>query len=451
MVSILDSFEKIQKISQKYSTDQDIIKQKYGMRVRIHNIRAQGKRCFLIFRKDGKTIQSLISRTDENRPEYLKLRKLSSESILYVEGFFTGIPPEVGEVKSCDIKNLEFIPDHFEIISNSETVPISVIQSEAKDYVPGVGRSTRLDYRHIDVRAIQNLEMFRLKSDVKYFFHQFMHSNGFVNMDFTKLNPSVSEGGADVFEVKYFDKKVYLSQSPQLYKQMAINSDLKRVYTEGPVFRAENSVGHNHLCEFTGLDFEMEISPRSDFSQPYTMLWSLLKFISDSLKIKYKKEYLVMPDYPIVIDFEKAVKLLGRKEENKFEDFNRADEEKLGKIVKEKYESDAFICTKYPYDCRPFYTKQEGDYTCSYDLIVKGIELSSGAQRENDYSVLLKQVEEKGVNPKSLESYLDSFKHGSPPHGGAGIGFERLIKVLMNEEDVRYISFTPRDPKRTTP
>ena len=452
----------------------DFLLQEYTIRARIHKIRSTGKRCFLVFRQNGLLLQGLINRSEENRPSFNKLKKTSVESTIILTGKFKPVPPEQNIITSCHIKKHEFLPTDFTILTTSETPPIQVnqIDNSDKDYVPGISRSIELDHRCIALRAHSNIELFKFKSAVKYAFIKLMEDNNFINVDFSKLIPSASEGGSDVFEVKYFDKKVYLSQSPQLYKQMAINSDFNKVYTIGSVYRAENSIGHNHLCEFTGFDFEMEIDEGNNFMQPIKILWKIISVMA-SLSKKFGYEIKKIPEEPIIITFIEACELIGRKKDN-LADFNREDEKKIGDAIKKKYNSDLVVVTEYPYDLRPFYTmkikntentmtentiNKDGvftylhsqSYSYSYDLIFCGVEISSGAQREHRLENLIKQIKEKDIDIEKLKGYIDSFRYGTVPHGGAGIGFERVIALLTNTEDVRYVSFTPRDPKRISP
>jgi aspartyl-tRNA synthetase len=448
---VMDSIESFLILEKEKKISNDTLERVYELNVRIHKIRSAGKRCFIIFRQNGLTLQGIITKTEENNEQYNELKKLSVESTLRIKGKYYKIPEDISEITGCDVKYHEFIPDEFMILSKAESTPIQVsqIDNKDKDYIPSVGRSIELDYRYIALRSRQNIEIFKLKSKLKHEFMRTMESHGFIDVDFSKLIGSSSEGGSDVFEVAYFDKKAYLSQSPQLYKQMAINADFKRVCSIGSVFRAENSVGHAHLCEFTGLDFEMEIE--TSFIQIIDILWEIVYNMNEICDDIYKKS---IPKAPVVMGFSDVVKIVLKRETELNKDFTREEEKKIGEYIKTNTGSDMVVIINYPYEVRPFYTmkkKDDKEYTYSYDLLLCGLEISSGSQREHRHERLIEQIKEKEINPDKLHDYLESFKYGTYPHGGAGLGFERLIALFTNSDDVRYVSFTPRDPKRITP
>ena len=338
-------------------------------------------------------------------------------------------------------------------------------KGEKKEIV--VKMKTRLDNRVMDLRVPTTQAIFKVQSGVCHLFREFLDSKGFTEIHTPKLIAGASEGGANVFKMKYFGTDACLAQSPQLYKQMCIIGDMKKVYEIGAVFRAENSMTSRHLCEFTGLDFEMEI--KEHYFEVLDVIGELFYHIFEGLNKNYKKEIETVnnqyPFEPLVyskealkLDFKEGCKLL---EENGYhqsinDDLDTENEKQLGRLVKEKYNTDFYILYGYPKSARPFYTMPDprsdfDSFTNSYDAFIRGEEVLSGAQRIHDYDLLLKKVKEKEINPSTLKDYLDSFKLGAPPHGGAGIGLERVVKLFLGIKNIKKCVMFPRDPKRLTP
>ena len=328
-----------------------------------------------------------------------------------------------------------------------------------------VKMNTRLDNRVFDLRVPTTQAIFKLQSGVAHLFREYLDSKNFIEIHSPKLIGGASEGGSNVFKFKYFNQDACLAQSPQLYKQMCIISDFKRVYEIGPVFRAENSFTSRHLCEFTGLDIEMEI--KEHFFEVLDVLGELFYFIFKGLNERYAKELEIVnnqyPFEPLVLAPEvlklpwtEGIKLLT---ENGFkqdinEDLDTENEKALGKLVKDKYKTDFYILYGYPKSARPFYTMpdpKDDNFTNSFDAFIRGEEVLSGAQRIHDYDLLLQKVKEKEINPETLSDYLNSFKLGAPAHGGAGIGLERVVKLFVGLGNIKKCVLFHRDPKRLKP
>ena len=328
-----------------------------------------------------------------------------------------------------------------------------------------VKMNTRLDNRVFDLRVPTTQAIFKLQSGVAHLFREYLDSKDFIEIHSPKLIGGASEGGSNVFKFKYFNQDACLAQSPQLYKQMCIISDFKRVYEIGPVFRAENSFTSRHLCEFTGLDLEMEI--KEHFFEVLDILGELFYFIFKGLNERYSKELEIVnnqyPFEPLVLTPEvlkmpwtEGIKLLN---ENGFkqdinEDLDTENEKALGKLVKDKYKTDFYILYGYPKSARPFYTMpdpKDDNFTNSFDAFIRGEEVLSGAQRIHDYDLLLQKVKEKEINPETLSDYLNAFKLGAPAHGGAGIGLERVVKLFVGLGNIKKCVLFPRDPKRLKP
>jgi aspartyl-tRNA synthetase len=328
-----------------------------------------------------------------------------------------------------------------------------------------VKMNTRLDNRVFDLRVPTTQAIFKLQSGVAHLFREYLDSKNFIEIHSPKLIGGASEGGSNVFKFKYFNQDACLAQSPQLYKQMCIISDFKRVYEIGPVFRAENSFTSRHLCEFTGLDIEMEI--KEHFFEVLDILGELFYFIFNGLNQRYAKELEIVnnqyPFEPLILTPEvlklpwtEGIKLLtenGFKQDIK-EDLDTENEKALGKLVREKYKTDFYILYGYPKSARPFYTMpdpKDDNFTNSFDAFIRGEEVLSGAQRIHDYDLLLQKVKEKEINPETLSDYLNAFKLGAPAHGGAGIGLERVVKLFVGLGNIKKCVLFPRDPKRLKP
>jgi len=271
-----------------------------------------------------------------------------------------------------------------------------------------------------------------------------------------------------VFKLTYFNQPACLAQSPQLFKQMSIAAGFGRVFEVGPVFRAENSHTHRHLCEFTGLDLEMEIF--QNYHEVIRMLDRLMKYIFRTVLDKCKDDIaiirqqydlkmpaeLVWTDETVIVDFREGAKWLREAgvEQSELEDLSTVTERKLGEIVKEKFGTDFYILDKFPSDVRPFYTmidSKDARYSNSFDMFIRGEEICSGAQRIHEPEFLRERIIAKGVNPDTLTDYISAFKYGCPPHGGAGLGLERIVMLLLGIEDCRQCCLFPRTPERLTP
>jgi aspartyl-tRNA synthetase len=287
----------------------------------------------------------------------------------------------------------------------------------------------------------------------------------FIEIHTPKTLGGTSEGGSEVFKFDYFGKEGCLAQSPQLYKQMMIMADFEGVFEIGPVFRAENSHTHRHLCEFTGLDMEMQI--KEHYFEILEVIGNLFNYIFKGLAENNQKLLSVINEQfefvpfqfsekPVILTFAEGVALLKEAgvEQSVNEDLNTATERTLGKIVLEKFKTDFYILHRYPESARPFYTmlcQDDPSFTCSYDVFMRGQEIISGAQRIHVPEVLAERAEAKGIPPSTIQDYIDSFKFGAYPHGGFGAGMERIVMLYLDLLDVRQTSAFPRDPVRLAP
>lgn len=329
---------------------------------------------------------------------------------------------------------------------------------------PSVGYNVRIDNRFLDFRVGATHAMIRIIDETMHSFRDYLRKNDFIEIKTSKIIQSGSEGGANLFSVNYFDKTAYLAQSPQLYKQLAILGGLKRVCEIGHVYRAEVSNINRYLSEFTGMDMEMQLE--GTYIDYVYFLHKVLTNIFSSIKENRERELEIIRKYqhfedlkykeePVIIEHCKAVDMLNEKGCNLTynDDFSREEEKKLGAIVKEIYGVDLFVVIDYPKDVRAFYTyvDTETGKTRSYDFIMRGEEILSGAQRETRYTHLTDAIIAKGINIESLSNYLEPFKYGAPEHIGCGIGLERFLKAFFGFDDIRYFSLFPRDPNRIFP
>lgn len=441
------------------------------VRGRVHTLRSVGRNIFLVLRQATATVQAVLAEGGDVSRAFVKWasKELPVETIVDIHA---RLAP--AEVKSCTQGDVELSVARLYVVSRAApTLPFS-LEDAARgeptgpdDVLPRVGRDTRLDGRVLDLRVPPHQALLRVQAGVSGLFREFLTAAGFVEIHSPKLIAGASEGGADVFKLDYFGRPACLAQSPQLYKQMAICGDMERVFEVGPVFRAENSQTHRHLCEFTGLDLELQITEH--YSEVLDCLDALFVSIFDGINARHNRELEVIraksPFEPFVyspagenlrLEYPQAVAMLREAgvEQGDFDDLSTEVERKLGELVKARYGTDFFILTRFPSAVRPFYTMPEAEderYSNSFDIFMRGEEIVSGAQRVHDVEMLARRAEAKGIDVKSLSSYLDAFRYGTPPHGGAGIGLERVVMLFLAAGNVRECSLFPRDPKRLSP
>ena len=446
-------------------------------RARVHNKRQQGATlAFLTLRQQSDLIQALLKVNKEGTVSKQMVKwagSLNLESIVLVRGIVRKVEEPI---KSATVQNLEIHITKIHTISETpEALPIlleDASRSEAEAEAAGlpvVNLDTRLDARVIDLRTVTNQAIFKIQSGVCSLFREFLSKRNFTEAHTPKLLGAPSEGGASVFEVSYFKGKAYLAQSPQFNKQQLMVADFERVYEIGPVFRAENSNTHRHMTEFTGLDLEMTFEEH--YHEVLDQLSDLFMFIFTELKARYSKEIeLVRRQYPVEdfklpkdgkmirIHYKEGISMLREagKEIDDFEDLSTENEKLLGKLVKEKYDTDFYILDKFPLAIRPFYTMPDPEdprYSNSYDFFMRGEEILSGAQRIHDHELLQGRMKEHGLSPEDpgLKDYCDAFTYGCAPHAGGGIGLERVVMFFLDLKNIRRASLFPRDPKRLRP
>jgi len=481
------------------------------IRGRGQTIRKQGsKLAFLVIRDDLATVQAVVAVS----PEMAKFAgALPKESVVDIFGRIT-IPPE--PLRGCTQSDIEITVERIYCLSRAQSLPLQLedlSRSEAELVADPksairVLLESRLSNRVIDLRTPANQGILRIQSAVCQLFKEFLLEKKFVEIHTPKLLATASEGGGNVFQVKYFDRFAYLAQSPQFYKQMALMADLPGVFEIGPVFRAEQSFTHRHMTEFVGLDLEMPFKEHyhevldvmdSLFNYIFTGLVNECKRELDAIRVQYPFEDLKW-SYPCLkLEFKDAVNLLvqhgprviqgdidsvqhelangmGLDEESRKklekryselmghlesvkkhrenQDMGTSDEKVLGRVIRDIHGTDFYMVTRFPYELRPFYTMPCPDdprWTNSYDIFLRGEEIVSGAQRIHDPEMLVKIARDKGVDLTPVQPYIDAFKYGAFPHGGGGVGLERVVMLFCGLPNIRLTSMFPRDPNRLTP
>ncbi|MEE9410402.1 MAG: aspartate--tRNA(Asn) ligase [Candidatus Heimdallarchaeota archaeon] len=350
----------------------------------------------------------------------------------------------------------EILPSMLEILNKRvQEYPIAI--SDKIETNP----DKRYDFRYLDLRKRNVSQIFEIESAAAYNFQEFFNKNNFLQFFSAKIVGSATESGANVFEIGYFDKKAFLAQSPQFYKQMMLVAGFERVFEIGPVFRAEKHHTSRHLCEYTSIDFE--ISYIENQIEVMQVLENAVSYVINKLK-KEKKDIFeergVKIDEPPkkwpIITIQECNDILSSegKELDIYEDLDAEAENIIGKYVKEKWKSDFVFVDQYPWNVRPFYTMKDDNnpkLTKSFDLLYKGQELTTGGQREHRVEILTKQAKEKGFKIEHVDSYLQFFRNGAPPHGGSGTGIERFVQKILDLPNIREARLLPRDPTRLHP
>src|SRR3989344_32609 len=407
----------------------------------IQTIRDQGKIKFLILRDVSGILQCVVTK---DCADFEKVSKISLESVVEIIGIVKAEKQAPG--------GFEVQTENINILSISDpNLPIPVVSEKGGEETDA---PKRFDYRWIDLRKPERQQIFRVWTSLEKGAREFLNENGFIQIYTPSFMSTPSESGAEVFEVSYFEGKSYLAQSPQFYKQMAMASGFEKVFMVGPVFRAEPSFTTRHMTEFTGWDFEVSyIHSHEDIMQAEeAMLVKAFEQVKSDLGLDIEIPKIPFPKVSIKEAKEK-LKKAGVKSE-KFFDLSPEEEREISVIIKNETGHDFVFLTDYPIEARPFYHMRHEDnllLTKSFDLLYKGLEVTTGAQREHRYDVLVKQAKEKGMSVESLKYYLDFFKYGCPPHGGVGIGPGRLVMKMLDLASVKEATFLPRDVKRLTP
>ncbi len=409
----------------------------------IEDTRNLGGIAFIILRDKKGTLQ--VTTIKKEHPElFNNLITLPRESVVSIKGLCK---------QSDKARNgYEIIPKEVTVLSTAETpLPLGVIDKVEAEL------DTRLDNRFIDLRKPEIQAIFKIRTTVLGAVHEYLRLQGFEEVHTPKIIGSASEGGTNLFTLKYFERNAFLAQSPQLYKQLLMATGLDRVYEIAWYFRAEEHNTRRHLNESTAVDVEMAfIENEEEVMQVLEKLvkeiWSRVNQRKEELEILNRE--IKIPSLPFKrITYDDALKLLEREGHiiEWGEDLDREGEKLLGKIMREKGHEFYFI-TRYPLSAKPFYTMPEGEkLSRGFDLACKGVELASGSQRIHNPNLLVERIKECGLNPDDFSAYIKGFRYGMPPHGGFGFGIERLLMELLDIENIRECILFPRDRTRLTP
>jgi nondiscriminating aspartyl-tRNA synthetase len=405
----------------------------------VHEIRETGKITFLILRDSTGLVQITAKKGDVD-DKLIKQMALPKESVIEVKG-------TVKRNKEAR-KGFEIIPSEVKNLNPlSKQIPFEITGKVLAEI------DVRLNYRYVDIRRLDSTAIFKIESTILQSFRNFLAEKGFIEIRTSALVEAATEGGAEVFSVEYFERKAYLAQSPQFYKQFALIGGLDKVFMIVPVFRAEKSNTVYHLTEVTQMDIEMSFADDNDAMKLLSEM--VVHIIKEVIKrnqedLKTLGVDLKVPEVKRVTYKEAIAALNKNGEKLKFgDDFTRETEEKLQKIY-----GDGLIVNDYPSEIKAFYSMPKEDdkkIAKAYDFIYKGLEISSGAQRIHLPDLLVESIKAHGLNPKDFEFYIDAFRYGAPPHAGWSIGLERLAMRITGAKNIRECSLFPRDRKRLLP
>ncbi len=412
----------------------------------IHTIRHMGEVAFVVLRKREGLVQCVYEEgvTQCSLKELREGMTIEAEGQLHAEAR----APQGFEVRLTKIRVLT-------VPKEGSMLPLPISKWKMKTSL-----ETKLNYRPISLRNIRERAIFKLQEGIVRGYREFLFSQGFTEIRTPKIVAGNAEGGANVFKLEYFGSKAFLAQSPQFYKQTMVGV-YDRVFEAAPVFRAEKHNTTRHLNEYTSLDFEMGYI--DGFEDIMAMEAEMLQYVFAFLQEKYAKELalleVILPDAAKIpsVRFDEAKNLVSEKYSRKIKnpyDLEPEEEVLIGRYFKEEYGSDFVFVTHYPSKKRPFYAMDDPadpKFTLSFDLLFKGMEITTGGQRIHDYEAQVAKMMARGMNPEEFANFLMIHKHGMPPHGGLGIGLERLTMKLLEEQNVRETTLFPRDVSRLEP
>ncbi len=410
----------------------------------VHTIRHMGEVAFVILRKSRGLVQCVYEAGGTD----FDIRDLKEESAVEVMGVVKAEEraPQGFEIRLKEIRVLS---------QPAEPLPLAVSKWKLNTSL-----ETKLSLRPISLRNVRERAKFKIQEGIVRGFRDYLLSQGFTEIRTPKIVARGAEGGSNVFKLEYFNKKAELGQSPQFYKQTMVGV-YDRVFEAAPVFRAEKHNTTRHLNEYTSLDFEMGYI--DSFRDVMDMETGMLQYVMRLLEQEYKKELdmlgVTLPEVGRIpaVRFDQAKELVSRKYDRKIRnpyDLEPEEELLIGRYFQEEYGSDFVFVTHYPSKKRPFYAMDDPAdprFTLSFDLLFRGLEVTTGGQRIHDYREITAKMEKRGMDPEDIASYLMIFKYGMPPHGGLGIGLERLTMRLLDEQNVREASMFPRDVTRLEP
>jgi len=435
------------------SDAKNLVGQSIELKGFVQVVRDQKSVQFIILRDPSGLMQIVVERSEANAGMNQMVSTLTRESAIRVAGKIIANP-------AVKLGQIELKLETLEIISLAEpTLPIDITSQTETDV------DKRQDWRFLELRKPENQLIFRVQTTVEQAMRDFWLSEGFVEIHTPKLMGSPSEGGAELFSLEYFGQTASLAQSPQFYKQMAMAAGIERVFEIGPAFRAEPSFTARHSTEFTSVDIEMSwIESHLDvmeFEERWTQ--SVLQVVKDKHGDEVKAAFgtdIIVPILPFPkIPMDEAQALLRKighipPPNAKKGDLDPQGERLLCEYALREYGHEFVFITDYPIEVRPFYHMRHADkpgLTKSFDLLWKSMEITTGAQREHRYDILVRQALEKGVKPETIQWYLDFFKYGIPPHGGFGFGLARWLALMLGLKNIRDVEYLHRAPNRLIP
>lgn len=424
--------------------DGDYVGKTVCMNGTVHNIRNMGDVAFIILRK----AEGLVQCVYEEGTTAFELKSLKEESAVEVTGVVAAEEraPQGFELRLRGIRVLS---------EPAEGLPLAIHK-----WKMNTSLETKLSLRPVSLRNVRERAKFKIQEGIVRGFRDFLHGQGFTEIRTPKIVSRGAEGGANVFKLDYFNKKAELGQSPQFYKQIMVGV-YDRVFEAAPVFRAEKHNTTRHLNEYVSLDFEMGYIDR--FEDVMAMETGFLQYTMELLNREYGRELKLLDVMLPAVDkipqvrFDRAKELAAEKYNRKIRnpyDLEPEEEVLIGRYFKEEYGSDFVFVTHYPTKKRPFYAMEDPAdprFTLSFDLLFKGLEITTGGQRIHDYRMILEKMKKRGMEPEDIKDYLMIFKYGMPPHGGLGIGLERMTMRLLDEQNVRETTLFPRDVARLEP
>lgn len=410
----------------------------------IHTIRDMGTVAFVILRKREGLLQCVF---EEHSAEF-ELKAIKEADTIEVTGILeeNAKAPNGVELRMKEMKLLS---------KATEAMPLQISKWKMKTSL-----EAKLNYRPISLRNIRERAKFKIQEGIVRGFRGFLYKEGFTEIHTPKIGAKSVEGGSNLFKLEYFHRPAILQQSPQLYKQMMVGV-FDRVFETAPVFRAEKHNTKRHLNEYTSLDFEMGYI--DGFEEIMAMETGFLQHTMALLKEEYAKELKILgvelPNTEKIptVRFDEIKRLVSEKYDRPIKnpfDLEPEEEMLIGQYAKEEWDADFLFVTHYPSKKRPFYAMddpKDSVYTLSFDLLYDGLEITTGGQRIHDYQMLADKMKSRGMTEEGMEQYMSCFKHGMPPHGGLGIGMERLTMKLLGEENVRETTLFPRDLSRLEP
>jgi aspartyl-tRNA synthetase len=414
----------------------------------VHDVRKLGGINFLILRDREGTVQVTAPKKQVNEKITKTYEKLHQEDVVEIKG-------KVVKSKVAKV-GIEIIPSELKVISKSD-VPLPL---DPRGVTPAT-LDTRLDWRVLDLRKHENLAIFKIQAKLVEGMEEHLKKNGFMQVFTPCLLGGTSEGGSEVFKLKYFEKEAFLRQDPQLHRQLLIAAGFDKIFDLGPDWRAEFSDSPRHLCEYRGMAPEFAfMKDEADMMRlEESVVVTAMKKVAEECEkeLKALKKEIKIPKAPFPeLRFPKVYEILeefGKK--IKFgEDYDRESEKVLSNYVKEKFKSDFFFVNRFPSKVKPFYVMrvdEEPQWARSVDMVSKGIELSSGGQREHRYEKIIQQAKEMKMDLNGLKWFTEPFRYGVPPHGGFCLGVERFTMVVLDMANVKETVLFPRYPTRLLP